>query len=255
MIANYHTHTMRCNHAVGTEEEYVTAGIKAGLKILGFSDHAPYPFDGGWYSHIRMCPQELGEYAGKVLALGKQYKDQLHICLGAEIEYFPKFWQEQISMLRDTGIEYLLLGQHWSTYQEKGHYNGALTHREDLLADYCRSIRDGMQTGMITYIAHPDLINFTGDTKVYRHHMIQLCRDAQSCGTPLEINLLGIRSGRNYPNRCFWELAAEAGCKVVLGCDAHNPKGLLDPASEAVASDMANTLGLDILQSIPFQSF
>ena len=31
MIANYHTHTPRCNHAVGTEEEYVQAAIQRGL--------------------------------------------------------------------------------------------------------------------------------------------------------------------------------------------------------------------------------
>ena len=36
MIANYHTHTPRCNHAVGSEEEYVQQALKAGIKILGF---------------------------------------------------------------------------------------------------------------------------------------------------------------------------------------------------------------------------
>ena len=44
MFANYHTHTARCNHASGTEREYVEAAIKSGLKILGFADHTPYPF-------------------------------------------------------------------------------------------------------------------------------------------------------------------------------------------------------------------
>lgn len=43
MIANYHTHTWRCNHAVGTEREYVERAIEGGLKILGFSDHTPMP--------------------------------------------------------------------------------------------------------------------------------------------------------------------------------------------------------------------
>lgn len=46
MIANYHTHTPRCNHAVGSEEEYVQQALKAGIKILGFSDHTPYLFPG-----------------------------------------------------------------------------------------------------------------------------------------------------------------------------------------------------------------
>ena len=30
MIANFHTHTSRCNHASGTDREYVEAAIEAG---------------------------------------------------------------------------------------------------------------------------------------------------------------------------------------------------------------------------------
>ena len=54
MIANYHTHTPRCNHAVGTEREYVENALEAGLQILGFSDHSPYIFPGDYYSGFRM---------------------------------------------------------------------------------------------------------------------------------------------------------------------------------------------------------
>ena len=34
MKANLHTHTFRCGHAVGTEEEYVRAAIAAGVKAI-----------------------------------------------------------------------------------------------------------------------------------------------------------------------------------------------------------------------------
>ena len=37
MIANYHTHTHRCNHAIGREEDYVKEALKVGLKILGWA--------------------------------------------------------------------------------------------------------------------------------------------------------------------------------------------------------------------------
>lgn len=39
---NYHTHTSRCGHAVGEDEEYVINAIKSGIKVLGFSDHVPF---------------------------------------------------------------------------------------------------------------------------------------------------------------------------------------------------------------------
>ena len=255
MIANYHTHTPRCTHAEGTEEEYVIAGIERGLKLLGFADHAPYPFAGGCYSHIRMRPEELKGYAQSVLDLRQKYAGQVQMPLGVEIEYFPQFWDEQLSMLRDAGVEYLLLGQHWSDYCEGGFYNGRPTDGEDLLAAYCHSVRQAMQTGVLTYIAHPDLLNFVGDEKVYERHMRALCREAKGCGIPLEINLLGIRSGRHYPNRRFWELAAEEACKVVLGCDAHTPQGLLDIAPEKLARDLVRELGLELVETVPLQSF
>ena len=44
MDYNYHTHTTRCHHAVNSDEEYIQAAIEAGIKYLGFSDHAPVVF-------------------------------------------------------------------------------------------------------------------------------------------------------------------------------------------------------------------
>ena len=255
MIANYHTHTPRCTHAVGTEEEYVLAGIEAGLQILGFADHAPYPFEGGVYSHIRMRPDELGEYAQSVFALRQKYADKIRLPLGVEIEYFPQFWQEQLSMLRDAGIEYLLLGQHWSAYGEGLPYNAIPTDSEELLARYCGCIRQSMQTGVLTYIAHPDLFHFVGSADVYCRHMQGLCRDAKNCGIPLEINMVGIRAGRHYPDLKFWELAAEEGCSVVLGCDAHAPANLLDMDTVAAAQEIQRSFGLKLLETVPLQSF
>ena len=44
MQRNYHTHTYRCGHAVGSEREYVEKAIELGFTELGFSEHAPMPF-------------------------------------------------------------------------------------------------------------------------------------------------------------------------------------------------------------------
>jgi len=62
MIANFHTHTWRCNHAGGTERQYVEKALEAGLWILGFSDHAPYVFPRGYHSNFRMTLEQLPGY-------------------------------------------------------------------------------------------------------------------------------------------------------------------------------------------------
>ena len=77
MIANYHTHTWRCNHATGTERQYVENAITAGLRILGFSDHSPYFFPGDYYSTFRMRPEQFPDYVETVLALRKEYEGKL----------------------------------------------------------------------------------------------------------------------------------------------------------------------------------
>ena len=82
MKANYHTHTYRCHHAVGTEREYVEAAIRAGLQILGFSDHSPYVFKDGHYSSFRMRPEELPEYVLTLSGLREEYKEQIQIHIG-----------------------------------------------------------------------------------------------------------------------------------------------------------------------------
>ena len=41
MIANYHSHTTRCNHALGTPREYVENPVRRDLNSFGF-DGEPY---------------------------------------------------------------------------------------------------------------------------------------------------------------------------------------------------------------------
>ena len=53
MKHNFHTHTSRCQHAVGTDEAYVEAALDARVfDVLGFADHAPFPFANGFVSGI-----------------------------------------------------------------------------------------------------------------------------------------------------------------------------------------------------------
>ena len=89
MLANFHTHTKRCNHAAGEDREYVIAAIKAGLTALGFSDHSPQCFDGGFYSNFRMKPEEQRDYIESISALREEFRDYIHLYIGYETEYYP----------------------------------------------------------------------------------------------------------------------------------------------------------------------
>ena len=113
MIANFHTHTARCNHAGGTDREYVESAIRAGVKVLGFSDHSPYWFPNGYYSTHRMKPDEIEGYVNSVLSLKEEYKNDIKIHLGFEAEYYPLYFDKMLELIKPYPYEYLILGQHF----------------------------------------------------------------------------------------------------------------------------------------------
>lgn len=248
MITNLHTHTIRCRHAQDPEEAYVAVAKENGIQRLGFSDHTPYWFHNIYYSRFRMYPHQLSDYVDTVLALRKAHKDTIDIRLGLEAEYYPKYFPELLSRLKDTPVEYLLLGQHFVGNEIGEHYSGKATADEEILCWYCTQAADAMYTGLFTYLAHPDLIHFTGDDKVYLRHMRTVCKAANDCGVPVELNFLGMREGRHYPNPLFWEIAGEENCTVVFGCDAHKAADLHVLPQEQLARQMALQYGLHILE-------
>ena len=158
MVANYHTHTWRCNHAYGVEKQYIENAIEAGLRILGFSDHTPYCFPNGYVGPDKMLPSQLEDYVDTVLRLRDEYRDDIEIRLGLEAEYYPEIWEGLLELIEPYPIEYLLLGQHYIHNEYEGdRYNGRPGHGEKDLLLYCSQCLEALETGRFLYFAHPDL--------------------------------------------------------------------------------------------------
>ena len=203
MIANYHTHTYRCGHAEGNERDYAEEAAKRGLRILGIADHTPYDFydRGPQERRIRMTPEELPGYADSVRALTEEYRGKLEIHLGVEAEYYPGYFPRLVELLRNNGVEYMILGQHFLGNEVEGLYCGIPTEDAEALKRYVDQSIEGLSTGLFTYFAHPDLFRYTGSDEVYAREMGRLCRAARETETPLEINLLGVFDGPPLPGR------------------------------------------------------
>ena len=223
MKYNYHTHTVRCMHAEGTERQYIETAIERGLKELGFSDHAPYLFDGGYVSNFRMPPEQMEDYAITVRRLAEEYKDDIRIMMGLEMEFYPRYFNRTVEWLKSFQPDYLLLGQHITGNEPDGQPSGWETTDPRILRAYTDQMIEAMDTGLFTYIAHPDILNFHGDECVYRDECLRLCDYAARKKIPVEFNLLGMVSGRDYPCDTMMKAAGECGCDIILGCDAHSP--------------------------------
>lgn len=254
MIANYHTHTYLCRHAGGTVEEYVQEGIRNGLKILGFSDHVPYPFPNGYHSNrVRMDVSETGYYFQMIEQVREKYIGRIDIHIGFEAEYYPHDFEAMLKNIRKYPVEYLIMGQHYGFNEYDGFPSGRATEDKSRLTQYVNQVLEGLSTGMFTYLAHPDLINFTGDDAFYEEEMLRLLEGVNKRHIPVEINMLGLMGHRNYPDKRFWKLVKQTGTPCVIGCDAHQVRNVGDPEGVKACEKFLSDLGIQWMETVPLK--
>lgn len=247
MLFNYHTHTKRCGHAGGEDREYVENAIAGGLKTLGFADHAPYPFPNGHVSYHRMSTDALFEYGESIRALAKEYKDDIRILCGFELEYYPDYHAEEMQFLRQISPDYLILGQHF-IHSEWNSSHVINKSDEQLLRTYVTQVIAGLATGDFLYLAHPDMMGWSVSKDVAVREYERLCQFAKKKDIPLEINCLGMAEKRCYPTREFFEIASQIGNRVIIGIDAHHPSTLANKEQTEEALAFAQDLGLQLIE-------
>lgn len=250
MYANYHSHTVRCRHASGTPREYAENAVKNGMQILGFSDHVPYPFKSGFISAMRMAVDETGDYVSDITALRDEFKDKIKILVGYEAEYFPKDFPAMLENICRYECDYLILGQHFLDSEPDGVYSATPCKDDLILGKYVDLVIEAVHTNKFSYIAHPDLPMPIQDTSLYQKHMERLCREAKALSVPLEINILGLCTNRQYPHREFWEIAKDTGNEIIIGCDAHCAEYLSDNMLHKKAYDFAKGLGIEPIKEL-----
>lgn len=229
MKTNYHTHTVRCMHANGSDEDFVLSAIKGGFQLLGFSDHTPWKYRTDYVADMRMLPDELPEYVDSISSLRDKYKDQIDIKIGLECEYFPDYMPWLKEQIKKYKLDYILFGNHHYHTDEKFPYFGHHTDSRDMLDLYEESAIEGMESGVFCCLAHPDL--FMRSYPRFDHHCTlisrHICRAAVRLNIPLEYNLGYVAYNEahglsSYPCPEFWHIAANEGCTAIIGMDAHN---------------------------------
>ena len=233
MKTNYHTHTYRCKHAMGNDERIVQHAIKAGIDILGFSDHTPWPHVPDDYdSHVRMETMYLPEYCRSIRRLREKYKDQIELHIGLEAEYFPHHMQELKELKEASGTEYLIFGSHYDELDtpipERFYYGRCRTPQD--LERYENNIIPGIESKFYNYVAHPDL--FIRGYPYFDEHCVALsrriCEAAVRCQAILEYNISGFLFAREhsslecFPHPEFWRIAKDYGVTTIIGYDSHN---------------------------------
>lgn len=226
----YHSHTKRCGHASGEDEEYILKAIELGFKDYGVSDHVMWP------DHpqpgIRGDYSEIEEYITSILALKEKYKNAINIYVAFECEYTDYYKDYYQRLKDDPRVDYLIQGQHaYIGEDNEPHWYFSKETSDENLIHYANDVIEGMKSGLFMYVAHPDLFIYSFKEWKPIHTTISkmICEAAEKYHMPLEINLCKVDwdngSGNiKYPCDQFWEIASKYNIEVYVGGDYHSVK-------------------------------
>jgi histidinol-phosphatase (PHP family) len=246
-LADYHMHTTRCGHAVGSMEAYVEHALRMGLREIGFSDHIPMYWlpeerrDRG----IAMPMAELEAYVTDVLRLRERYPE-IPIRLGLEADFIPGQEEALQRVLAPYPWDYVIGSVHF--IGDWDFDNPAKVNRfaewdiDDLYGKFFTLEMMAAESGLFDILAHIDLVKKFGHRAsrdlgpVYNAVADVIAR----AGVAIELSTAGLRKPvrEYYPAPDLLRACQERDVPLVISSDAHAPTevgwGFADAARHAV---------------------
>ena len=224
----------------------VKEAIDLGFHTIGISEHGPQPHLRG----NRLSMDGIEEYFDAVGSAKKAFGHLIDIKCGFEMEWFPEHKEFYTRLRNDPRCDYFVLGQHF-IWEDNDFHWAYMAGKKSNFKKYLAEIDEALGTGMFSFIAHPDLV-VSGprlDFETRKRVAHQLLDVLQKHDAVVELNGHGIRSGKGYPIRPFWQLVKERNMKVIINADSHDFNTLNDYAM-VKACEMANELELDVTDII-----
>jgi histidinol-phosphatase (PHP family) len=239
MWSNFHTHSTYCD-GKSTLEEHIAKAKNINLKSLGFSSHAPIPFDCKWC----MKNENFDDYLISIRSL-KQNQTSLEIFAGLEVDFIPKI----ISPAQfTTKLDYTIGSIHFVDAFEDGTYweiDGSHTlfldglekiFQNDFKAAFARYFeltRDMVRTSCPTIVGHFDKIKiqnidnefFNEQDDWYQQEVKKTLKEIKKSGAIVEVNTRGIyqkKTTDTYPSPWILELIYQENIPITLNSDAHH---------------------------------
>ncbi len=256
-LFNLHTHSKFCD-GKGEPEEYVTNAIQLGYHTLGFSSHAPVPFE----NNFSLKEEKMDEYFSTIRALGEKYKDKINILLAMEIDFIPGITRNFSEFVQAGNLDYTIGGVHLVRDNDNKYLwfiDGPKQETYDLGLNnlFNGNIRKGVEayynqviemilTQNPDIIAHLDKIKmhnknrfFEEKEKWYKELVwktLKCIADESDC--IVEINTRGLykkRADTFFPGPEILEQLHHLKIPVTLSSDAHLPVELNGYCEEALA--------------------
>jgi histidinol-phosphatase (PHP family) len=264
-LFNLHTHSRFCDGKV-EPEAYVKQAIELGYHTLGFSSHAPVPFE----NNFSLKEDKMEEYFSTIRTLGEKYKSQINILLSMEIDFIPGITRDFSEFSQAGNLDYTIGGVHlvrnneieklWfidgskqETYDNglQKLFNG---NPKKGVEAYYSQICEMVATQKPDIIAHLDKIKmhnknryFTEEEGWYKDLVWKTLKFiAAESDCIIEVNTRGLykkRSDTFFPGPAILEQIHHLKIPITLSSDAHQPQELNGYYDEA----------LKLLKEIGFQ--
>lgn len=251
---NYHGHCHYCD-GKGEPEAYVKWAIDAQMLAIGFSSHAPVPFESFW----NMPQERLESYFNEIDRLKSDYAGKIKLFKSLEVDYIDGIMGPRSPMTNSMNLDYVIGSVHFLGQKSDGEY-WAIDGSFDSFADGLREIFDNdikkavrefyyQQKQMVIHqtpdiIGHLDKIKmhnkqqllFDESESWYRDEVRELLETISRTNCIVEINTKSFnRNGLLFPGEEYFKWLKELKIPVVINSDAHFPEHLMVGFKEVVA--------------------
>jgi histidinol-phosphatase (PHP family) len=249
MWANYHSHSKYCD-GKGELKDYIQAAKRNKVVSLGFSSHAPLPFDCKW----SMKEEHLPHYLSEIEDL-KGCNPDIEIYKSLEIDFIPGV----VSPLHfKNDLDYTLGSIHFvDSFPDGRRWEIDGTHAvflegvekifknnfRDAVVRYFELSREMIFHTPFDIFGHLDKIKiqnedgklFSETDSWYQEEVIKLLDLIDQANMIVEVNTRGIyqkKSSTTYPSPWILEHMLKKNIPVTISSDAHLPEDLINQFPE-----------------------
>ncbi len=266
-LGDYHIHTPFCPHGTtDTLHQYVEKAMALGLKDISFTEHAPLPegfTDPTPNQDSGMRRDQVDAYIEAVQAVKDQYKKQLTIRVGFEVDYIEGFEEATTHFLNTYGevIDDAILSVHMLK-DNTGRFHcldfsqvafgdlvTAFGSVENVYHAYFNTVEQSVRSDLgpfkPTRIGHMTLVEKFKRVYPYTYseammkQIDELLTLIKAAGYQLDVNTAGLFKPdckTLYPNPTVLQRAKEKAIPLKLGSDAHQ------------AADVGRRFQLDLIE-------
>jgi len=163
MLTDYHTHTHRCGHAVGTMREYIDAAIARGIDEIGLTDHLWLYFEEPARRNptYAMAEDEYPGHYDEMIALREEYEGRIDVRVSVEADYIEGREDEILSILGRYEYDYVLGSVHFMDGWAIDAPEYEQRYRQESVAGiyrrYYERLQQAIRLGCFDLLAHFDL--------------------------------------------------------------------------------------------------